>query len=575
MPRSAAGWTPAAVQAELDRRTTAYLAARELVVPYYRIGYTLAFPLPLDHRPESLPPSPLGARPYPWLIWLGWHLEDRWRTFATGRAGEAALARELVALGEWTSYDADYGGAGLVTGALAGVVGAVLARADGHEPATVAAAGTVGRRLLEESFRPWYLDAWRDVVPLAARLEALHNIRCIALFRAAQLASVLDSDATGELEERAGQVYDAWLVRRRAGRPMTEGPAYDGFLLDTLTEWIAARPDRDELLKRGEDVLAGLPAEWASLSLPGRPDLLAPVGDTEGEMPYWLAAAIRLCHWYGDEQAGARLRRTSLSRVPAGALADAARLCADPSAPGREPAGLGVRVGASALTMRAGWEPADPLVVVGASRSPLGHLHHDGGHVLIGWHGRAWITDPGYQQYRPGPEREFTVGPEAHNAPVIGGVSQSERDAVPSILGEDAVGLDLSGCYPDLPGAEVRREVRLAAGRVVVRDEVRGLPAGTTVATHWLAGAGLAWSFDSGAARLSDGRRAVWIVTAPGGLGPDLLSRPEGTRGPLRLTHTGTDAVRRWAFVFDEAGGRVPPPERRHTALEEVTRWST
>ncbi len=55
---------------------------REMDVYYYRIGYTMSYPLPLDQRPTlNELPAPLPGRSYPWLIWLTWDLEDRWRLF--------------------------------------------------------------------------------------------------------------------------------------------------------------------------------------------------------------------------------------------------------------------------------------------------------------------------------------------------------------------------------------------------------------------------------------------------------------------------------------------------------------
>ncbi|MEQ7125803.1 hypothetical protein ABN034_14925 [Actinopolymorpha sp. B11F2] len=127
--------------ATLDRRAHAYLAAAELIVHYYRIGRTLAFELPVAARPGIFRPRVLGVHPYPWLIWLGWELEERWRVLASAArradttmpAYDEALATEFAGLAGWDSRDAVYGGAGLVTPALAAGVADVVGHARRHD----------------------------------------------------------------------------------------------------------------------------------------------------------------------------------------------------------------------------------------------------------------------------------------------------------------------------------------------------------------------------------------------------------------------------------------------------------
>jgi hypothetical protein len=119
----------------------------------------------------------------------------------------------------------------------------------------------------------------------------------------------------------------------------------------------------------------------------------------------------------------------------------------------------------------------------------MGHLQADGGQIILGWQGRFWITDPGYQQYRPGEERTYTLGLQAHNAPVIGGKAQTRRAARMQLLETNAHGwqharTDLSACYQGLPaGASVQREVWLINDgglAVVARDTSLGRMSGST-----------------------------------------------------------------------------------------------
>lgn len=136
---------------------------------------------------------------------------------------------------------------------------------------------------------------------------------------------------------------------------------------------------------------------------------------------------------------------------------------------------------------RTGYCADDVAVVVAASRTPTSHLHHDGGHLTLGWQERWWITDPGYQQYRLGAERDFTIGPLAHNAPVLDGLAQSSR-AVKARARELPAGhgneLDLTACYAGLPaGAHITRQVHLRGDRALVVDRFTGLSPGTSAGT--------------------------------------------------------------------------------------------
>jgi hypothetical protein len=212
----------------------------------------------------------------------------------------------------------------------------------------------------------------------------------------------------------------------------------------------------------------------------------------------------------------------------------------------------------------------------------MGHLHTDAGQLVIGWQNRFWITDPGYQQYRPGDERDFTVGVEAHNAPIIAGKALSRR--LPKLLslngrpgGEQRAVIDLTACYPSLPtGASVCREVRLlpdAGPAVVVRDLLQSVGRGVEVRTCWQVGTHLAWAFRQGWARLSDGERALWIGTFPDAVTAAGLDRHVGSRGPLTLRHSATlpdgSAERWWIFACDPRGGWEPQAEKWRAALQK------
>ena len=74
-----------------------------------------------------------------------------------------------------------------------------------------------------------------------------------------------------------------------------------------------------------------------------------------------------------------------------------------------------------AAVLRSGWEADDLAVAVSCSTSPMDHLQTDSGTLVLGTRTHWLIADPGYQQYAPGEERDFTVGATSHNVPLING----------------------------------------------------------------------------------------------------------------------------------------------------------
>lgn len=590
IPATQEPWTEADLLAVLAARTAWQKAQRELHVYYYRINQTIAFPLPLRNRPATLPSGIPKRSWYPWLIWLLWTLEERWRTLHAAwqtlddtDAG-LLLQQEIAALNQWQSFMNWHGDVGLPTGHLAGCLTYFLADAEGWDATHYSAAKAAASRLVTTDLWPWYEAMWaskHDLTP-----HDIHNIPVIALVRGAQLARAMDSPHTRALEEKALLTLRTWWrYRADPNAPHTEGASYDGYLMDTFTEWIDGLPNRSTLLTEGKDAFVSLAQQWLHSTLPGRLDLHAPLGDVEPEMPFWMTCLLRIVSWYGE--AGATdtifgeikwlLRRIPAVRLPAAALSLAltrppfttATISDAVTVPTTVPQEI-----ANAVTLRTGWASEDLLALVGLSRSEMSHLHNDGGHLILGWQKRFWITDPGYQQYRPGDERTFTIGVAAHNAPVVGEIYQSKRgarilDLTTTAAGNAQLTLDLTHCYEGLPAtATIERTLWLQqegprGGPLVwVRDILQGLMPETAITTHWLSGTHLAWAFVDGWARLSNGTHALWIGTQPGGIDAMMVERHAGSRGPLTLVHEApltTDGIRWWAFCTDPTLGWEPP----------------
>jgi len=572
-PADSAPWTPSDLVQTIRERTRLEKEKREVLVNYYRIGHTLAFPLPVDRRytMADLPDGITGMEAYPWLIWLCWDLEERWRIFhaAWRQLGDeeagAILQSEIAALAQWDHFVDTHNEVGLVTAHLASVLALVLADESGWDRDHLTNAQAAADALIDRDFAPWFAKQWPQGEPLTPR--RIHNIPVLALTRSAQLARVRQHAITDTLDKQAIEVLHAWAAYRMGDQHHTEGTAYDGYFMDGMTGWLTNLPQRDALLAETSPAFRSLADQWMQLTLPGRLDLHVPLADTEQRMPFWANALRRLAAWYDWPDAQALLIRIPQNRLPAAIVAEAVAQSASVASQLPEPSSA-FSEHPHALTLRSGWTSDDFLVVAGAARNSLHHLHHDSGHLILGWRTRFWITDPGYQQYRDGEERDYSVGTAAHNGPVINGIVQSLNAARIIATNEPRKArLDLSECYDGLPAhATVQREIQVAENAnplILVRDQFEGLDANATITTHWLGGAHFAWAFVEGWARLSDGKHALWIGTLESDISPRQLIRHDGTRGPLTLANKyKLDAGRgeqTWLFWGDESGGWIPP----------------
>lgn len=611
-------WTVGDIERETRARVEFEKGRREIDIPYYRIGYDIAYPLPLVKSPRMTDlPAGISGITYPWYTWLSWGLEERWRLFlvAWRRFGDREagdrLQLELAALAGWGQYCESAGQASLSTAHIAACLSRGLSAREGWQPEELGKARAAAETMLERDLWPWIVREWPEGRETAA--GDLQNVRVIILLRAAELARVIESPRAAALESRAIDALRAWF-RYRLGTPaLSEGSAYDGFLMDSLTEWLNGRPDAQALLAEGREAFANLAAGWVHLVLPGRVDVAAPLGDVEPEMPFWMTALSRLARWYELPEASWLVRRLPTDVVPAAFLAEAIEHGDSPK--GAMPPRPGALEQAQAVSLRTGWDSPGVLAAIGLTRGAMQHLHNDAGQLVLGWQGRFWITDPGYQQYRPGAEREFSFGLEAHNFPVISGRAQTKRsprlvaqfrpEHVATSSGRFAAQsrpeqvatssgrlvsssdnpadilravLDISDCYEGLPaGAHVEREIRLLPGAapiVIVRDRLEGVGLNTEVRTSWQGGTGLAWAFRNGWARLSDGTHALWIGVPPGAISAAELDRHEGSRGPLTLRDatvlTEGKGDRTWVFVCASAESWDPPVEK---ALAVIRDW--
>jgi hypothetical protein len=569
MPRS--GRTHAAscsadhrpVHDEIRRRAGRFLGQTRLVVDYYRIGRKLAYPLPLTSLtiPDAVVP---GIGNYPWGTWLTWTLEER--ILALGWAAEwfhdeaarHAAAADLAALAEWPEYR-QYPAPDL---------------SSAHAGRTLWTAATRWR-WVDHALRGRLHAACRrhveSVLPLTDKLHAsiatrqdvlgrksphalLHNIALIGTVGAALTASAAEHPAASRLNARLTALFGAVLDLRAKG--FSEAVAYDGYVLDFIADWLSSlgEPQRRPILAhpRLDDYLD----ESYMLGAPGAAEHVAELGDVEPrEMPFHLSAQAKLLRLRPSSTGAWLLRRCPLDWLRSDALAALGQSSEEQSSPAPRAGAMDAHY---ASVLRSGWEPDDLAVAVACSNSPMGHVHNDSGSLVLGTQGKWLVTDPGYQQYAKGEEREFTMGPTAHNAPVVNGTAQTLKQARRIVLedigvNQHRVTLDLTACYAASLGVKTAvRHVWLSGKNlVVVADQIQTRsPARVTY--HWHGHRDCAWWVDAGLALLTLGRTQLWLACTHTPLTGANLERLPGSRGQLSLIATLAAAppVVWWAFVL-------------------------
>lgn len=560
------------VEDEIRRRARRQLAQTRLVVDYYRIGRRLAYPLPL--RRLSLPGVQVpGISAYPWATWLVWTLEERitclgWAAewFADEQARTKATA-DLDALAEWPVYQ-QYDGPDLSSAHAGRVLWTAATRWRWPDDALrrrVRAACHRHAQLLSLASNKLYssVTSRHDVLGPTGPRVSLHNIPLIGLLGAALTAAAAEHPTRKVLNGRLHALFGAVLELRAKG--YGEGLAYDGYVLDFVADWLSALPEAERLPILDHPSLRQYLEQSYRLGAPGAAHQVAEIGDVEPlQMPFHLSAQAKLLRLRADPLASWLLGRCPVEVLRSDGLAALGSI--DPLPAGRAPV-AGALDAHYAAVLRSGWEAEDLAVAVSCSNSPMGHLQSDSGTLVIGTRGEWLIADPGYQQYAPGDEREFTVGPAAHNAPLIDGRAMTQKRA--RLLARESTGsgmhrlaIDLTACYPALAAVKaVVRNVWLAGKTmVVVADEIQAGPQ-SSATYHWHGASRAAWWFEGGAALITLGQARLWIAGSRVRLNGGALQRLPGSRGQLTLVAKldGAGPVVWWVFALADSPPELKP----------------
>jgi hypothetical protein len=530
-----------AVEAEIRRRAEACHDDRYLIVDYYRIRRKLAYRVPVSNL--SIPDMVIPTIPdYPWSIWLLWALEER--IHALGWAAEwfrqrefqRAAAADLGALASWPRY-CQFDRPDLSSAHAGRLLWAAYTKwrwpgSGLREQVRLACARHVRELLPRVTAHFGDLGSASEILALPSPQAKLANIPVIGTIGAALAAHAAGDPAVDQLNRSVAAAFGAILELRQQG--FSEGVAYDGYVLDFLADWIGSSPvkEREAILRhpRFGDFLD----ESYMLAAPGAISEVAELSDVEPrEMRFHFAAQAKLALYETNPVRNWYLSRWRPAEMPAAALgamrAVRTRAAAEPSAADALDAHY-------ALVLRSGWSQDDLAVAVAASNSPMAHVQNDNGSVVIGTRGRWIIADPGYQQYMQDAERDFTLGPAAHNAPVIDGVPQNRK--APKLVSRASrhIAIELTGCYPANAGVEslVRHVWLKDRGLVLVADVVRGQGI-ARLDYHWHGHPEAAWGTSGGWIQLHVPQVDLWFTTAQSALSLAGVTRHPGSRGQLTL----------------------------------------
>lgn len=562
----------------LKKKTQGFTRSLHLSFSCYRIRRHFSFALPLRHLSKQIINVRGFRSPYPWEIWCLWALEDR--LFALSGAVEILhddlagqrCIEDLEALAQWPSYSAteklDLPYAHSVQ------LMAIAVREWGWIPDSTRQLLHLSLQRTVEQGLALIPSVLRDLVSYEQLLvkpnthEFLHNITLIAQAALAFAAEVIAHPKRDILSDR---FYNLYLARLGfSGEGLTEGISYDGYLANFALRWLDSQSVKRQKHIIEHPAMLDLQHQAQSMACPGAVWQSAEIGDVEPiQMPFVWSALMQL-----QRLKFCSKRESLLSAVPPEHLRSDALLLRCKSLQNNKVVKLTpvhadqscskIQHTAAVITLATGLEFDDLSVVISLCRSPMGHIQVDNGTLLIGHAGHWWITDPGYQQYLKTSERDFTLGPTAHNTPVINGYAHVNKAAHLVSSGQDPSGvlfavLDLSSCYPAAAAVSVVTRTVWCVNRehVVVCDTIVAAPE-HVVSYSWHGDADAYWGDQNGAVSIYDeqSQRLMWIQSGQKFLTLCNQHRLRGSRGPctLQVEHAAS-THHWWSFSFSE----LPP----------------
>lgn len=524
------------VRLEIGQRAARYCGEDYIGVDYYRIRQKLFFPLPVRSFPEELS-TVRGLPEYPYGIWFLWNLEDRifalgWAAEIAGSQKEKATAeQDLEALAGWRYAKAPNLNSAHMSRILAGSLQWTWLSTALRERIC-----TCLRQLVDDGLSGLPSVPALSTPELVCEGIRFPNIPTIGSLGLAIAAAGCCHPLAEQAEERARLMADLWLTWGEFG--YSEGVSYDGYTCDFIMDWLAACSSggiRRKMLAHPR--LQQILEEIRFLGAPGSPENLAPLGDVEPyEMRFHYSFAAKYLHtrrvpgpFPFPSQAPKFLRSDALPYLPV----DSA------SSPQLERQGK-LQDAHYALVLNSGSSKEENVKVVASwSNSLMGHMQPDAGSIVVGAGGEWLLSDPGYRQYMPTAEKDFTLGSGSHNQPVINGVASSlaPKDRGYETIQMDTVTgirLNLGPTYADWKGSLYREILLDERGQLLINDHFWGEEI-NRIDYHWHGHPDGFWHVANGWAAILVGRISLFFTCCGHGLQPKELQRLRGSRGQLSI----------------------------------------
>lgn len=454
---------------ELKKRIDSEINKKYLTVDYYRIHTKYSFSLPvMCGWDKNLPVKVDNIEPYPYAIWLLWELKKRWDTlFIAYKLYDNLMARdilenEILYAFQWDKY-------AIGRNAYLGTAHFALCVAKYYIFDTFSLENKEKIKELSKVFLDKHFMLWLreyKMIDKSKVASILHNIQVILVFSGLALAKCVDYAYTNEIYSVAETILDLYKGSRGKDIPFTEMAAYDAFTLDTILGYVYLY-SKQTILNEYRDDLFDVLYSLTDTTIPGRCDILAPIGDVEEEMQFHSSVIYRLSKWFNYSEGLSILYRINPGKISSQILYEA---IVDDTFDNTLIDKKITRKNAGTCALRSGMKLDDVLLCTSVAKWNEGHVHYDAGSFIFAYLGEICITDPGYQQYIKGEEREFTYGTYSHNAPIINGKQQNKHKCEIIDIHDDYLKLDISNCY-DLRLEKVFRTFELKNKIAYINDE--------------------------------------------------------------------------------------------------------
>ncbi len=554
--------------AKVEESARGYLTETSITFTYYG-DKPITFAVP-PRPPEFLtnPPGFTAGR-YPYWTHMSNQFKIRMEALAmafamTGEAAFGERARDYaLALCDWEAwsdptYNCSWSSTCLDTGYIVQGVSAVYDQV--YDLLTDAERAKIRRSLVRLGLIPLYRDT-------AKRQD--HNIHMVRASALGYVSLVLLGEAP-EAEagvERAIENFKWWLDLRLTSRD-TEGMLYTNVTMNHAMNFgdallrVTGRGD----LMRHPYVTKEI-APWIAYFLaPGAKGL---VNFSDASLVNYFATSMSTMAYNNqDGLAGWYLRETGAAKGTQVGFMYLSR-----ETPVTSPEELGLPLSAHFqrigwVALRTGWAPHDTLLAFQSSPSGLGHNHFDQNHFVLNVAGEWLITDPGYQDYNPGPKNDVTEGTLGHNALLVNGKGQVRKGGArvtgyASTPGFDYVGGEAAGSYEGVESWH--RQIGFAKPEyVLIRDTVRLAEPGApellvhTDTTATLAVEGRRFAITKPNASVS----GELILPASGTLRQDIVQGAEEWGPFVRIGTAAPTAEEDFLWILVTAPGREAPALR-------------